>query len=47
MPGKQSIRGDERFEFIKQPAAKELGFHGQSPPLRVGESKSLPLELFL
>ena len=47
VPGKQGIRSNKRFEFIKQPAAKDFGFHGQSYPLFVGEPKPLSFELLL
>ncbi|MEN8106702.1 MAG: hypothetical protein ABFS22_01705 [Pseudomonadota bacterium] len=47
VPGKQGIRSNKRFEFIKQPATKDFGFHGQSYPLFVGEPKPLPFELIL
>ena len=45
VPGKKGIRGDDRLNFIEQPAAKDFGFHGQSYPLLVGEPKSLSFEL--
>ena len=45
MPGEQGIRGNKRFDFVKQPAAKYLGFHSQSYPLFVGEPKPLSFEL--
>jgi len=47
VPGKQGIRGNKHFDFVKQPATKDLGFHGQSYPLFVGEPKPLSFELLL
>jgi hypothetical protein len=47
VPGKQGIRGNKRIDFVKQPTAKDLGFHGQSYPLFVVEPKPLSFELFL
>jgi hypothetical protein len=38
---------NNRLNFIKQPAAKDLGFHGQSHPLFVGEPKPLSFKLIL
>ncbi len=47
VPSKQSIWSNKRFEFIKQPAAKDFGFHGEPYPLFVGKPKPLSFELFL
>ncbi|MEA2080245.1 MAG: hypothetical protein U9P00_10390 [Pseudomonadota bacterium] len=47
MPSKQSIWSNKRFEFIKQPAAKDFGFHGQPYPLFVSKPKPLSFELLL
>ena len=45
MPGKQRIGCHERPELNKSPTTKDLGLHGQSYPLFVGESQSLSFEL--
>jgi len=47
VPDKQGIRDNKRFDFVKQPAAKDFGFHGQSHPQFVGEPNPLSLELLL
>jgi len=45
VPGKKRIGCHKRLEFIKQSAAKDFGFHGQSYPLFVGEAKPLSFQL--
>ena len=47
MPGEQRIGCHQRLQVIKCPATKDLGFHGQSYPLFVGEPKPLSFELLL
>ena len=47
VPSKQRIGCHQRLQFIKCPATKCLGFHGQSYPLFVGEPKPLSFELLL
>ncbi len=47
MPGKQGIGRYQRIQFIKYPATKLLGLHGQSYPLFAGEPKPLSFELIL
>ena len=47
VPGEQRIGCHQRLQFIKCPATKHLGLHGQSYPLFVGEAKPLPFELLL
>ena len=47
MPGEQRIGRDQSLDFIQQPAADDLGFHGESYPLFVSEPKPLASELVL
>jgi hypothetical protein len=47
VPDKKGIGYHKRFEFIKQPATKVFGFHGQPYPLFVGKPKPLSFELLL
>ena len=47
VPGKKTIWCHKRLNFIKQPAAKNLGFQGQSYPVFLGGPKPLSFELFL
>ena len=47
VPSKKGIRCHKRFKFVKQPAAKVFGFHGQPYPLFVGNPKPLCFELLL
>ncbi|MEN8206773.1 MAG: hypothetical protein ABFS24_12290 [Pseudomonadota bacterium] len=47
VPGEQHIGCHKRLQFIKCPATKHLGLHGQSYPLFIGESKPLSFELIL
>ena len=47
MPGEQRIGCHQRLQFIKSPATQQLGLHGQSHSLFVGELKSLSSELLL
>jgi len=47
VPGKKSVWCHKRLYFIEYAAARDLGFHGQSYSLFVGEPKSLSFELIL
>jgi hypothetical protein len=47
MPGKQRIGCHKRLDFIEHSAAKDLGLHGKSYPLFVGELQPLYFKLIL
>jgi hypothetical protein len=47
VPSKQSIGCHQRLDLIEYFAAKDFGFHGQSPPLFISKLKPLSFKLIL